>query len=270
MMQTFYQPKTLMTWDVRAPGLMAVQSIVSAFLICTTPKGSLLRLGALPVLLYLSYVCIRTSSAFSLQVILYLGFAVCSYINVFQCFNFLWLHPIDDRYIRHEMTKWKSSSANPGLVERVYFTTALLWSFRGVGTSHEIKTMPRFPGNVVPTKRVFLLRQAAWIAFMYLFIDLVTSQPQGPEVAEARALGKEWLWLPLNPHPVTRADITRRMMNTLFNWYLVGRMLLDIWYCVFSVVFVGLGISEPKQWPPMYGSYSQCYTIRRYFKCVYP
>lgn len=258
-----------MTWDVRAPAAMALQSILSALLICTTPKGSPLRVGVLPVLLYLALVCVRTASAFSLQVMLYLGFAVCGYVNVFHCFNLLALHPLDDQYVRHEMAKWKSSSARPGLAERVYFTTAMLWSFRGIGTDHEIKGTPSFPGTgQVPTKRAFLLRQVLWIVAQYLFMDLVTSQPQPPDAAEAWAPGKEWLWLPANPHPVTRQDLVSRLMGTLMSWYLFGKMMLDTWYRVFAIVFVGLGISEVKQWPPMYGNYSQCYSLRRYFRCV--
>ncbi|KAK0617487.1 membrane bound O-acyl transferase family-domain-containing protein [Immersiella caudata] len=266
-MQQFYSPKTLVTWDVRAPVAMATQSIISAILICTTPKGSPLRVGSLPILLYLALVCVRTASAFSLQVMMYLGFAVCGYVNVFHCFNHLCLHTLDDSDVRREMAKWKSSSPNPGWVERIYFTTAMLWSFRGIGTDHEIKGTPRFPGKngQVPAKRAFLLTQVFWIVVQYLFMDLITFQPQPPEAAEAWAVGKEWLWLPLNPHPVTHEDLVSRLISTLMSWYLFGMMMLDTWYRVFAIVFVSLGISEVKQWPPMYGSYSACYSLRGYF-----
>ncbi|TPX07901.1 uncharacterized protein E0L32_010356 [Thyridium curvatum] len=242
-MQTFYSPTTLITWDVRAPAAMAMQSIITAFLVCTTPKGSVLRFGALPVLLLLAWVCVQTASAFSLQVMMYLGFAVCGYVNVFHCFNFLCLNPFDDADIRREMARWKSSPPNPTLFGRIYFATATIWSFRGVGTSYEIRSMPKFPGNVVPTKRSFLLQQVGWIVFQYLFMDLITSQPQPPEAAEAWAVGKEWLWLPLNPHPVTKQDLTSRLLGTLMSWYLIGKMMLDTWYRLFALIFVGLGIS---------------------------
>lgn len=267
-MQTFYSPKTLVTWDVRAPECMALQSIITALLLCTTSKGSPLRIGVLPILIYLSTVSIRTASAFSLQLMLYLGFAVCSYVNVFHCFNFLWLRPFDDADIRREMSRWKTNSTNPGLLERVHFTTGMLWSFRGVGTSYEIKSMPKFSGGVVPSKRAFLLQQVGWIAFQYLFMDIVTSQPQDPKIAETWAVGKEWLWLPMNPYPVTREDLMSRLMGTLMSWYLIGYMMLDTWYRLFAFVFVGLGISEVRQWPPMYGTYSQCCNLRGYFKYV--
>ena len=199
---------------------------------------------------------------------LYLAFSVGSYVNVFVCFNHLCLHPLDDTDVRREMSKWKTTSANPGLTERLYFTTAMLWSFRGIGTSFEIKSLPRFSGNVVPSKHRFLMRQCFLIIVQYLLLDLIMSQPQSPETAEAWAEGKEWLWLPLNPHPVTTADLISRSLGTFMGWFLMGRILVDIWYRVFSVIWVGLGISEAKQWPPMYGNYSDCYTLRRYFKYV--
>lgn len=267
-MHSFYSPQTLVTWDIRAPGCMALQSIISAALICSTPKTSLLRKATLPILLYLSWVCVETASAFTLQLMLYLGFAVGSYVNVFHCFNLVCLHPLDDADIRREMRLRKGTSVNPGFVERVYFTTATLWSFRGIGTTYQIKSLPKFAGGVVPSKPTFLFRQCMLIVLQYLFMDLVTSQPQTPEVTESWAEGKEWLWLPFNPHPVTAADLASRLLGTVMAWFLIGRMMLDTWYRVFSVIFVGLGISSVHQWPPMYGNYSQWFTLRRYFKYV--
>lgn len=199
---------------------------------------------------------------------LYLGFAVCGYVNVYHCFNLLCLHPLDDVDIRREMSKWKSSPRNPGLIQRIIFATGALWSFRGIGTDWEIKSLPRFSGNAIPSKGGFLVRQCVLIVFQYLFMDLITSQPQTPEMAEGWAQGKEWLWLPWNPHPVTAEDLVSRLLGTLMAWFIIGRMMLDIWYRTFSVIFVGLGISDVKQWPPMYGRYSDCFTLRRYFKYV--
>ena len=247
---------------------MALQSIFSAILICSTSKNSLFRKASLPILLYLSYVCVQTASAFTLQLMLYLGFAVGSYVNVFHCFNLVCLHPLDNDDMRREMRFQKWSTNDPTFLERIYFTTGTLWSFRGVGTTYQIRSLPKFVSGVVPSKNVFLLRQCGLIALEYLFMDFMTSRPQTPEIESGWAEGKEWLWLPPNPHPVTAADLGSRVLGTIMAWFLVGRMMLNTWYRVFSVIFVGLGISSVQKWPPMYGPYSECFTLRRYFKYV--
>ena len=243
-----------------------MQTILAAVLICSTPKSSLVRKAVVPVLFYLSYLCFQTTLEFTGQCILYSCFIVGSYANAWHCLNVLCLHPLEDADIHREMGDTKSTSSKPGLAERVIFATGMLWRFRGIGTSYQIKNVPEFPNGIVPSRGAFLLRQCAFIGFQYLFMDLMMSQPQSPDMAENWAQGKEWLWIPgLNPHPVTSSDLNHRMVATVMGWYVIGRMMCDIWYRVFAVIFVGLGITEPKQWPPMFGVYKDCYTLRGFF-----
>ncbi|KAA8645299.1 uncharacterized protein ATNIH1004_006718 [Aspergillus tanneri] len=266
-------PSSFFFQDVPAPLFMAAQTAVAAILICLTPRSSFLRPACLPILIGLMYLSWQMALAFTGQGVLYSFWWVGPYANIYHCMNNLCLHPLDDSDIRHEMSlqsvrdKRKQRSADhPGLFKRVLFTISMLFSFRGIGTTHQVSYIPPFPGRVVPSRARFLLRQCSLIALQYLIMDLLASSPPPPDVVNSWAYGKEWLWIrALNPHPVTLDDLRNRLIGCTMNWYIVGRVMNDIWYRVFSVIFVGLGISEPKQWPPLYGHYCDTSTLRGYF-----
>ncbi|KAI0126669.1 membrane bound O-acyl transferase family-domain-containing protein [Xylariales sp. AK1849] len=272
-LMAFEIPKSLITLDVRAPLFMSAQTIVTAILICRTPKSSLLRPACLPVLVYLMYLAWQATASFTGQSVLYSFWWVGPYANIFHCMNNLYFHSLDKSDIRHEMRAWETSHsrsrptpADPGLMRSVYFTTTMLLSFRGVGTTHQIRHIPPFPGGVVPSRTRFLWRQILIVALQYIVMDLLGSSPPPPEVADGWAEGKEWLWVSsLNPHSVTSQDLKTRLIGCTMNWYIVGRVMNDIWYRVFSIIFVGSGLTEPGQWPPLYGSYRDTQTLRGYF-----
>ena len=262
----FEVPKSLVTWDVRAPLYMGAQTVVAAALICGTPKGSFLRLACLPLLVYLMLLSWRAAPAFTGQAVLYSFWWVGPYANIFHCANNLILHPLDDGDIRREMSKWqKTEPSKPTFIQRVIFATSTLWSFRGINTDHQVQSVPQHVGSIVPSRARFLVRQCILIAIQYCIMDLLTSSAPSAEVVNSWAYGKEYLWLPFNPHPVTVSDVTNRLIGCTMNWYIVGRAMNDIWYRVFSVIFVGSGLTEAKQWPPLYGDYRDTYTLRRYF-----
>ncbi|CZT21183.1 uncharacterized protein RCC_07045 [Ramularia collo-cygni] len=277
-------PRALFTSDIRAPLCVALQSLLTAVLIWSTPKRSVIRWAALPLLLYLAETCVNTGSKFTLQVGLWMNFTIGGYMYGLHCFNLLCLSPLDGDDIRKEMAKWRneSSTSDPlpdptdkkpsqqdrdseSYAYKIYFTTAALWSLRGIGTAWELRSLPTFPKGQIPSRTAFITRQMTIILLAYCFLDVLTSQKPSPETAATWADGKQWLWLPWNPYPVTKADLLGRVQGTFMNWFLFGRVLMEIWYRVFSVVFVGLGISEVRQWPPVWGAYSECFTIRRYF-----
>ncbi|SMQ47117.1 unnamed protein product [Zymoseptoria tritici ST99CH_1A5] len=278
----------LITWDVRAPLCMAFQSLLTAVLIWTTPKHSMIRWATLPFLMYLGYICTATGPNFTLQTTLFMCFTVGGYINALHCINFLCLSPLDHVAMREEMRRWQSGKQEKGAsdehdqnvqdtrsaekhheehswVYKLYFTTAALWSLRGVGTAWQPKSIPQFPAGQIPGRAAFIRRQVILIFFTYCLVDWITSQKQTPEAAVSWAEGKEWLWLARNPHKVTAQDLVARALATFMSWFLLGRLMLEMWHRIFSVIFVGSGISEVRQWPPLWGSYSDCFTLRRYF-----
>ncbi|CZT16514.1 uncharacterized protein RCC_12012 [Ramularia collo-cygni] len=264
----FEIPTTLVSLDLRAPLYMALQTIIAATLICSTPRDSILRVASLPLFIYLMLQSWEAAAAFTGQGVLYSFWWVGPYANIFHCMNNMVLHPLDSDDIHLEMRKWEKKPLKPAgasLLNRIIFTTATLFSYRGINTTWQIGYVPEFPGNVIPTRARFLFRQCWMIALQYLIMDVLASSPPPADVVESWANGKEWLWLSLNPHRVTTGDLFNRLVGCTMNWFIVGRVMNDIWYRVFSVIFVGLGLSQPKQWPPLYGNYADTFTLRRYF-----
>ncbi|KAK4184511.1 membrane bound O-acyl transferase family-domain-containing protein [Podospora australis] len=268
----FTVPQTLISTDFRAPLCMAAQSLITAILINSTPKkSSLMRLASLPILISLMLQSWATAASFTGQSVLYSFWWVGPYANIFHCANNLLLHPLDSNDVQHEMQLQQrrrniKSTSSPGFLQRIIWTLTLLFSFRGLGTTKQISYIPTpLPS---PSRFKFLARQITLIALQYTIINLLASSPPPPSIVEGWAEGKEWLWIPsLNPHhqPVTKADLINRLVGCTMNWFVVGRCMNDIWYRIFSVLFVTSGISPPEKWPECFGTYADTYTLRGYF-----
>jgi hypothetical protein len=263
---SFQIPSTLITTDIRAPLCFLGQTTLTSLLICTTPKRSLSRLAILLVLAALAYCSYYTSAKFTGQAVLYSWFIVGPYANIYHCWNVLCLHPLDNDDILKEMARWKGASNPMSLSERVFFTTATLLSFRGIGTSWQISGVPSMRSSSIGSRAGFIGRQATITVIQYLIMDFFVCMEPSPEMAVTWAKGKEWLWIrSLNPHPVTANDLVSRAIGATLGWFVVGRVMNDVGYRIISIIVVGLGISAPEQWPPVFGNYSDCYTLRGYF-----
>ncbi|KAM0713939.1 hypothetical protein Q7P37_010902 [Cladosporium fusiforme] len=263
---SFDIPSTLITTDIRAPLCFLGQTTLTSLLICTTPKRSLLRPAILPVLTILAYCSYYTSAKFTGQAVLFSWFIVGPYANIYHCWNVLCLHPLDNNDILREMARWKRASTPAALYGRIFFTTATLLSFRGIGSSWQIPGIPPVRPRSTNSRAQFIGRQASITIIQYLIMDFFVSMEPSPEMAVTWAEGKEWLWIPsLNPHPVTTDDLVSRAVGATLGWFVVGRIMNDVGYRIISIIAVGIGLSAPEQWPPVFGSYSDCYTLRGYF-----
>jgi len=263
---SFEVPSALITTDVRAPLCFLSQTALTSLLICTTPKSSLLRPAILPVLAALAYGSFYTSAKFTGQAVLFSWFIVGPYANIWHCTNVLCLHAIDDTDVQQAMKRRRRAETVPSLRERIVSTTIMLLSFRGIGTPWQISGISETTGDQKPSRTRFILRQLAIAAVQYLIMDFFVSMEPTPEMVDSWADGKEWLWIKsLNPHPVTASDLMSRAAGATVGWFILGRAMNDVGYRIISVIAVGSGFSTPEQWPPVFGSYRDCYTLRGYF-----
>ncbi len=56
-----------------------------------------------------------------------------------------------------------------------------------------------------------------------------------------------------------------RGIVNLITWFITTRILIDASYRFVSIVFVGLGLDTPENWPPAFGRMKDVYTIRKFW-----
>jgi hypothetical protein len=245
------------------PVLLFGQSFLTALVVTTTRKSSLWRPALFPVLLALSYHAFHALDYLNNDM-LNSCLAGLSFGNALHCLHVLCVLQIDVLDVEREMKR--QGKKRNHYIDYLYWMFMTMLSARGINSTYQIKYVPDSPFKTIPSKPRFLIRQLAIILFQYCAIDLVTSQPPPKEeVLRIFGPGKERLFFRPAGLPVTTEDMIFRVVVSLMAWLIMGRMVLDIAYRVLSVVFVGLGVTEPQEWPPMFGSIRDAYTLRGYW-----
>ena len=132
------------------------------------------------------------------------------------------------------------------LKDRLWWTAGLTVNARGIGWTHEpTQYLPPRPSS---TPRKFILSQLMWMAFYILLLNIVNiivrTNPcfatGGPSFT---TFG--WLW-----------------RSTVWLFVLLVYGTLSLFYTVFSIISVAIGMSEPRDWPRLFGSPLDGYTVR--------
>ncbi|KAL3459749.1 membrane bound O-acyl transferase family-domain-containing protein [Aspergillus heterothallicus] len=138
---------------------------------------------------------------------------------------------------------------------------------RGVDTQYEIKGLESPSERTTSSRGRFLAWNLLVILLQYFMIDLITHQPSSPEDVERMfGPGKEYLiFRPRNVAPPTIAEIGVHLGVAVMAWGPMGACFISIFYRIVAVVSVALGVSNPRQWPSLFGSMTDAYTIRRFW-----
>jgi hypothetical protein len=255
--------------------------LLTASILCFTPKYSIWRLATCPIIGYLTYHACRALDFFDgnqlfnpLTSGFVFGFAV-------HFFHLLCIAQIDDSDIQREIllhrrrqTKHdeeKVVQKDISVWSRLTCALRLLSTVRGYGTSYEIsgiRSPPERSATSSSSRIRFIIRNVLIVMGQYLAIDLMTSRPPSEEdKLELFGPGREYLFFfrPTNLPPVTGQEVLARLGIVLLAWGPVGNWFVDIDYRVTALVSVSLGISEPDEWPPLFGSIMETYTLRRFW-----
>lgn len=137
---------------------------------------------------------------------------------------------------------------------------------RSAGTAWEVKNLPAFypaQPNRVPTKGEFL-RWSVWRAlYSFLIVDVISYL--GRDVSMNRvnfAAGKVPFFSRLGE--VTAEEIVLRVMSSMLHW-VVFVFLLQGLYDVAAIGVVGLGWGRIERWPPLFNSWKECWSVRRFW-----
>ncbi|KAK0463103.1 membrane bound O-acyl transferase family-domain-containing protein [Desarmillaria tabescens] len=140
----------------------------------------------------------------------------------------------------------------PDLKSRLKWSLSLLTSQRGIGWTHE---PPNLPPYTTPTSRwCFVVNRIVQSAAMFILWDAAATYTRyrpsfyidGPE--ETTFLGKcAFVW----------------------GWAVPAVAALTMNHALFSAVMVALGIWDVQTWRPLYGSWLDAYTIRRFWSLTW-
>lgn len=132
----------------------------------------------------------------------------------------------------------------------------LLWNMRRVGTSWQVKNVPSAASQQAQSRTGFVIRRAAVTLVAYLFVDFVVSQPP----ADAALVQPEKATL-FSLHTLDVGDVIFRVAMTISYWIITATLNLFMTN-VGAVFAVLLGLSQPVDCPPLYGSFLDAYTVR--------
>ncbi|KAJ5592818.1 hypothetical protein N7537_009722 [Penicillium hordei] len=236
-----------------------VQNVVPAVFIITTRKSSPLRYLCISGMIWIASRFIRpfgsSGSPTWCQAITQLVIATL------QATNLLLLNPL----FNSDISRSAKSAQNFG--SRLITAVRLLAQTRAVNTQWQVKNVPSHPkyylrrGMQVPSRGRFLLRQLAIVVWQCLVLDIVqtVSLQQAKErgLHEPASLEIEWV-VPLE-------QWAERIATHLSIWFVVNRLISDLAYRVLSILFVGIGLDSPADWPPAFGSMLDAFTLRNFW-----
>lgn len=146
-----------------------------------------------------------------------------------------------------------------GVLQGFRTVVGLLWNVRRVGTPWQVKNVPSSVGLQTQTRAGFVLRRVGITLLAYLFVDLVVSMPPpGQDMVRADKAALASL------RNLSAGDVIFRASTVLGYWLTTGILNLFM-NNVGAIVAVLLGLCSPADCPLLYGSFSEAYTIRRFW-----
>jgi hypothetical protein len=156
--------------------------------------------------------------------------------------------------------KISTRSSPPSAWARLKFGITLMSTFRFVGTRYEARNTPR---TTTKSSREFLRKTFVTIVLSYVVLDFIDAQ-NDPAIA-SRFLTLKNIPILARLHEVTLEEGFVRIFTVIAAGVSLTCVQGGI-YHVFALLAISLGISEPANWPPFYGSIRESYMLRRFWK----
>ncbi|KAL3486541.1 hypothetical protein BJX62DRAFT_241871 [Aspergillus germanicus] len=184
-------------------------------------------------------------------------------------FNLLFTLPVDPRdiYKHSALKEFQKNLPLLSLRGRVPRALHLATSLRALGTPYEVMPSRRTKGKP-ETGTNFLAHNLAVALLEYLILDFMTLRAPSPETT-ARWFGEGREYLLFRPYGLPRPtarDIVTNMIVASITGGALANLAIDLSYRLAAIISVGLGQYRPSQWPPLFGSVMEAYTIRRFWR----
>ncbi|MCJ1477785.1 hypothetical protein MMC13_006458 [Lambiella insularis] len=260
--------------------LTSIQLLLLAFIIGYTAPSSPLRPSFLPLTATLSWHVIhscpaRVPSRFWRGIFAsYSSGFVLQYADLALLGN--WTFPTAGPrnpaiHLRRQPSRRDSRTAEAlqsTIQQRVRFGIAAATDSRRSGSAWEVKGVPPFSQqepSYVPARGTFLRHEGCRLVAMYLVLDAMASQ--APSAGEGGLDSLPQMPLLTRLPEVTVGEVVARVGSTLGVWTSIY-CIVQLLYSAGAVVSVASGLSEPRQWRPLFGSWSEAFTLRRFWGYV--
>lgn len=231
----------------------------------TRARYSLYQVFGVLFLCLLLYIEITSLPSLYSSPVLRMPHTFFSAIRTAHLINLLCFVDLDDK----SYTIKNNAGKRCDISSRLRLALRLATSTRGVGTKWQVKNIPPFPAWVTSAdgcsvnRMRFLIRQTAISMWQYLALDLLYFGyfARFSEIQSlTHAPGTEFLgyYSPTAIQQGARLAIAIVFILTL-------RLLLDWAYRCFSVISVGIRLTPPEDWPPLFGSIMNAYTLRNFW-----
>ncbi|CAI0644251.1 unnamed protein product [Colletotrichum noveboracense] len=253
----------------KAALLLLSVCVPSAAILISTPKSgpsSVIRYAWIAVVPFIARRLLEQLSGATTSFVLNSVFIGQLCLVILQCCNFLVLTRLD----AGDFMKGNIYESSDGLIRKLYGVVGLMFNLRGIGTPWQISRINASPQSLGKHTENGKLRKGPWVMrqlqvlfWQYLFLDFtyLSSLDTSPEDAEKLfGTGKEFLYINANGE-----QWGARVAVGLISWLAPARVTIDILYRFLSVVAVVSGMTSLEDWPPLFGSIWDSYTIRGFW-----
>ncbi|KAF5989249.1 TRI7-trichothecene biosynthesis [Fusarium coicis] len=152
---------------------------------------------------------------------------------------------------------------SPSFTNHWSFGVSNLWNMRGVGTRKQISQIPTLSSqtpSIVPSRSHELRRHARNVVVSYLILDVFAAQP--PPDPNMISPQKEHLLTRIGQ--ITPEEAIFRFFAT-FGFWLNTFCVIHLINSAFSLLYLSLNLYPVEMLPPIWGSLSEAYSVRRFW-----
>lgn len=242
------------------PLLMEV--VVSSFIVGFTSSSSIFRLASLPVTAGCLWLVIQNSMKYMVRspwAGLVGGYAISFFFQYIDVALLNW-YIFEGRKDTSRSSPWSTL-----FLQRLDFSLSTLLNFRYINTPKQVKGVPKFSNrrpDYVPTRQRFLLDAILTSILSYFVLDVMTSTAD-PNLTD-RFFSEKKIPFFSRRSEVSSLEFLMRIGATAGLGISMNCVQRGI-YSIFGFFAVATRISEPKSWPPFYGSLIEAYSLRRFW-----
>jgi hypothetical protein len=245
--------------------------LVPSIILAYVPASSLMvRRYALLVVVIFTLHAVNSMSAAIHNFVWRTTSAALTAILAFRSCDVLCLNPLSLKDNKKSAPEHKDGTnfqrQNGGILQSdIFLAWRLLWNMRGIGTQRPIRGLTPFSKSnpeYVPTRARFIAGHLVRIAVAVVVMDFFARQVPENVPVNYSFIKQHLLW---RLFEVDKEEMALRVAGTIGFWVNMAGFIAAMYSCL-AVIFVGiLGLDDPVDWPPVFGSISDAWTVQRFW-----